>query len=156
MSTIKQQFDLHTRLFNNVLDGISDTDTNSRANEHVNHLKWLAGHLCSARFGFKDLAQLDQADPYGDLFGHGKAINPEADYPSIENIRENWNAISGQISAAFDQLPAEALEANAPKVPIGDGKMGDFLDFLMHHEAYHIGQMGILRRFLGKDAMSYA
>ncbi len=156
MSTVKQQFDLHTRLFNNVLDGITDPDTNSRANDHVNHIKWLAGHLTSTRFGFKDLAQLEEGDPYKELFAHGKSIDPNADYPSIDNIRENWNGISGQISNALASLPEEALQADAPKVPIGEGKMGDFLDFLMHHEAYHIGQMGILRRFLGKEAMSYS
>lgn len=156
MSTVKQQFDLHTRLFNNVLEGISDPDTNSRANEHVNHVKWLAGHLTSTRFSFKRLAELEENDPYGDLFGHGKAIDPDADYPSIDDIQENWNLISGKISDALGNLSAEALEANAPKVPIGEGKMGDFLDFLMHHEAYHIGQMGILRKFLGKDPMKYS
>ena len=156
MSTVKKQFDLHTRLFNNVLEGISDPDTNSRANGHVNHIKWLAGHLTSTRFGFKDMAGFEEGDPYGELFSHGKAIDPEADYPSIESIRENWNAISGKISDALGSLPAEALEADAPRVPIGEGKMGDFLDFLMHHEAYHIGQIGILRKFLGQEAMKYS
>ena len=156
MSTVKQQFDLHTRLFNNVLDGISNADTDSRANDHVNHLKWLAGHLTSTRFGFKDLAQFETANPYGEVFGHGKAIDPTADYPSIESIKENWNAISGPISEALGNLPEAALQGDAPKVPIGDGKFGDFLDFIMHHEAYHIGQMGILRKFMGMDAMKYS
>jgi len=33
--------------------------------------------------------------------------------------------------------------------------MNGFLAFLMHHEAYHIGQPGILRKYLGKEAMKY-
>ena len=156
MSTIKNQFDLHTRLFNNVLDGIDNATTDARANDHVNHLKWIAGHLTSARFGFKDLAGLEQQDPHAEYFSRGKDINPDVEYPPIAEIKDNWNAISGQISAALGKLPEEALAANAPKVPIGDGKMGEFLDFLMHHEAYHIGQMGILRKFAGLNAMSYA
>jgi len=68
---------------------------------------------------------------------------------------EDWNAISGIISEALANLPADALEADAPNVPIPGGKLGDFFDFLMHHEAYHIGQMGILRKFLGKESMKY-
>jgi uncharacterized damage-inducible protein DinB len=28
--------------------------------------------------------------------------------------------------------------------------------FLMHHEAYHIGQMAMLRKQLGRGAMKYA
>ena len=156
MNTLKHQLDLHTRLFNNVLDGFADSETQNRANDQVNHLKWLAGHLTSTRFGFKDLAQLGEADPYGDLFGHGKALDPAGDYPDIASIKANWNRISEKISAAFGQLSPEILEADALKVPIGNGKMGEFLDFLMHHEAYHLGQMGLLRKYLGQPAMSYA
>lgn len=156
MTTVQKQFDLHTRLFNNVLQDISDTETNTQANEQVNHLKWLAGHLTTSRFAFKDLAQLELENPFGDQFGHGKSIDPGADYPSMESILECWNQISGPISQAFGQISPEVLQADAPQVPLGEGKMGDFIDFLMHHEAYHIGQMGLLRRFLGKEAMSYA
>lgn len=156
MSTIKNQFDLHTRLFNNVLDGIDDAVTDARANDHVNHLKWIAGHLTSARFGFKDLAGLDQKDPHAEFFSRGKDIDPTKQYPPISDIKANWNAISGQISSALENLPPEALSADAPNVPIAGGKMDVFLDFILHHEAYHIGQMGILRKFAGLNAMSYA
>lgn len=155
MSTIKKQFDLHTRLFNNVLDGIADQEADARANDHVNHLKWIAGHLTATRFGFKKLAGFEQENPFGEYFSHGKSIDPKVDYPPIETIKENWNAISGKISEAFGNLSEEALAANAPQVPIGKGKMGDFIDFLMHHEAYHIGQMGILRKFAGFEALKY-
>ena len=38
------QFDLHTKLFNNVLEGLSDLETNSRPTRETNNIKWLAGH----------------------------------------------------------------------------------------------------------------
>lgn len=156
MSTLKNQFDLHTRLFNNVLDGISDAESNERANDHVNHIKWLAGHLTSSRFAMTANTPNPQEDPYGEMFGHGKGLDPNADYPSVESIKANWNAISTPISEALANLPAEALQAEAPNVPIPGGTMEAFLEFLMHHEAYHIGQLGILRKYLGKESMSYA
>ena len=54
-------------------------------------------------------------------------------------------------------LPDEVLGSPAPtKTPIADETLGGMLAFLMHHEAYHIGQMDLLRKYLGKDAMSYA
>ncbi len=49
IKSIKVQFDLHTRLYNNVLRDISDQDADSRLSETVNHIKWLAGHLMSTR-----------------------------------------------------------------------------------------------------------
>ena len=40
--TLAAQFDLHTRLFNNVLDGITDAEAQERARDSVNHLTWPA------------------------------------------------------------------------------------------------------------------
>ncbi len=155
MNTVKRQFDLHTRLLNNVLEGIDESETHTRMNDHVNHLKWLAGHLTHTRFSYNKLVQLEPKPFYKELFGPGSQINPDIDYPSIEGIKEDWNAISAKISEALDNLPAEALAGEAPRVPFGKGTLGDYLDFIPHHEAYHIGQMSILRRFLGKEAIKY-
>lgn len=155
--TLVAQFDLHTRLFNNVLDGINDAEAGTRAGETVNHLTWLAGHLTSTRFGIGKVAGLEEPDPWADLFSHGHSIRDDADYPSIEAIKAKWNAISGPISAGLAQLPDVVLGSPAPaKLPINDESLGGMLTFLMHHEAYHIGQMGLLRKYLGKEAMSYA
>ena len=155
--TLAAQFDLHTRLFNNVLDGITDAEAEERARDTVNHLIWLAGHLTSTRFGMGKVTGLQEQDPWSELFSHGHGISDEGDYPSIDEIRAKWNAISGTISASLAHLPDEVLGSPAPaKVPINDETLGGMLAFLMHHEAYHIGQMGLLRKYLGKDAMSYA
>ncbi len=156
-NTLSLQFDLHTRLYNNVLDSIDDTEADQRASQTVNHIKWLAGHLLAARYGFKDLAGLDVENPYADVFEHGKSIDDQVTYPPLADIRERWNAISGKISEAFANLPSDAADGPSPfDVPVGDKTLGGFLSFLMHHEAYHLGQMGILRKYAGKDAMSYA
>ena len=156
-TTIATQFELHTRLFNNVLDGIDDSQANHRASETVNHIKWLAGHLTATRYGMKDFGNVQGEDPYGEMFGHGKAIENRDDYPSLESIKSNWNAISGPIAEGLKNLPQEVLDGASPaQVPVNDETLGGFLTFLMHHEAYHIGQIGILRKYAGKDAMSYA
>ncbi len=150
------QFDLHTKLFNNVLEGISELESNRRVTQHVNHVKWLAGHLTSSRFGLKDIGKLDVSDPYAELFGHGRAVRDDVDYPSIERILELWNQISDKISAGLCELPESVLNGPAPaRVPIGDDTFEGMLAFLMHHEAYHIGQIGLLRRQLGKEPLSY-
>ncbi|WP_155208447.1 hypothetical protein [Xanthovirga aplysinae] len=33
--------------------------------------------------------------------------------------------------------------------------MAKMLAFFAHHEAYHIGQMGIIRKYFGEAAMEY-
>ncbi len=152
--TLATQFDLHTRLFNNILDGISDAEANARLNDHVNHIKWLAGHLTSTRFS---IGQMADQDPWADLFAHGHGLRADADYPSIEAIKAKWNAISDKVGAGLAHLPEAALGSPAPaKLPVNDDTLGGMLAFMMHHEAYHLGQMSLLRKYLGKEAMQYA
>lgn len=150
------QFDLHTRLFNNVTEGLSDAEASSRPNQHVNNMKWLAGHLTSTRFALKDFTDLELDDPYSELFGHGQGLRDDIEYPSIEQISDLWNRISDQISAGLSNLSEDVLNGPAPaRMPIGDDTFEGMLAFLMHHEAYHIGQMALLRKQLGHEAMSY-
>ena len=54
MSSIQpvvKQFELQTRLFNNVLESIEDVKGSERLSDHVNHLQWIAGHLTNSRYG---------------------------------------------------------------------------------------------------------
>lgn len=155
-ATLATQFELHTRLFNNVLEGIDDSSANGRASDEVNHIKWLAGHLTNARHMMKDFGGIEEDDPHGELFGHGKSISEAVEYPSLDEIRDRWNSISHRIGAGLSNLPDDVLNGPAPgRFPVADDTMAGMLAFLMHHEAYHIGQIGILRKYIGKEAMEY-
>jgi hypothetical protein len=71
-----------------------------------------------------------------------------------------------ELKAAFDQsqerllngirtLTSDKLAADAPFSPTGGPlrPLGEFLVTSAFHEAYHVGQLGILRRILGKKGM---
>jgi uncharacterized damage-inducible protein DinB len=156
-TALKAQFDLQTRLFNNTLEGVTDSETNARGNDHVNHMKFIAGHLLNTRLGF--MTQLTGGQPddsYAAQFGRGVKIDPNATYPSINQITSKWNEISGAIGEGITKLPEEALEAKSPvQTPVADDTIRGLLAFLVSHESYHIGQLGLLRKMIGKEAMSY-
>jgi uncharacterized damage-inducible protein DinB len=156
-AALKAQFDLHTRLFNNALEGINDADANTRKSEQVNHMKWVAGHLLNTRVD--SMTRMTGGEPdlsYGPQFGRGNSLDPNATYPAIEELTAKWNAVSGAVSEGFNGIPEEVLSSMAPAgAPIADPTMRGLLAFLVSHEAYHIGQLSILRKMLGKEAMSY-
>jgi uncharacterized damage-inducible protein DinB len=152
MSTITAQFDLHTRLYRNVITGIADQAAATPAGPNSNHLKFLAGHLVYTRLMMKDFAGLPGDDRFAQF---DKNMDPKADYLPMRDILAKWDEIADPISKAVAALPAQALAGNGPfPTPCGPS-MEDFLSFLMHHEAYHIGQMGILRKIAGAEAMKY-
>lgn len=153
--TLKTQFDLQTRLYHNVLDDISDAEAGERFGE-ANPIIWIAGHLLSTRHSMSQVGGAPMEDPWRDLFGHGNGYRADANYPTLDAIRAKWNTLSDHISAGLAHLPEAALGSDAPaQVPGSDGTLGGMLAFLMHHEAYHLGQLSLLRRLHGKEAMRY-
>ncbi len=156
-AALQAQFDLHTRLFNNALEGITDSEANDRKNEHVNHMKWIAGHLLNTRLSSLTKVTGGQPDDaYTAQFGRGNALVAGASYPSIDEIMTKWNDAAGGISNGFSHIPEEVLSSKSgAQVPIADDTVRGLMAFLISHEAYHIGQLSLLRKMAGKEAMSY-
>jgi uncharacterized damage-inducible protein DinB len=151
-TTITSQFDLHTRLFRNVLEGITDDAAATQHSPNANHIKFLAGHLVHTRLMLVGYVGLPGDDRFSQF---DKNIAPRATYLPMAEILAKWDEIAGPISAGISKMSAEDWAGTAPfPTPTGT-TMADFLAFLMHHEAYHIGQLGILRKFAGKEAMKY-
>lgn len=150
------QHNLQTRLFNNVVSGVNDADAATPLNVTTNHIAWLTGHIVSTRFMLATVLGIEAQEPYPALFANGKGMDADATYPSMADLTKDWNGISEQIAAAIGGLNADALAQEMPRpVPTGN-TLGDFIVFLMHHEAYTIGQIGISRRFHGLEAMNYS
>lgn len=156
MKPLISQFHLQTRLFKNVTDSIIDAEAQTRLNGNTNHIAWLTGHIVSTRFVMANVLGVPVKEPFPELFENGKGMDPEVEYPSMNDLLKDWEGISGKILPVLEGLTDEALEQKGPfPVPTGD-TVGDFVTFLMHHEAYTIGQIGIARRFFGREAMKYS
>jgi uncharacterized damage-inducible protein DinB len=160
MNPLMIQYDLHHRLFNNVLDGFTDEETNQRLSGYpeVNHVKYLAGHLLNSQYGIAAIAGLNPDVKWNDLFAvMGQSLAKDhADYPGIEEIKAEWNRMHESVRAGLLNLTPEDLNKKPP--PPFDRvseSAGQLWAFISHHQAYHIGQIGILRRAFGKEPMSY-
>jgi len=151
--TITLQFDLHTRLFNNVLQNIEEEESYKSFN-NSNNVKWLAGHLVASRFMFSNFSGLTDD---GNFKMFGKGFDSSLNYPTLENIKSKWNEIAEPISKGLKNLSPEELKSKGLfQTPIGDDNLKNFIDFVLHHEAYHIGQIGFLRKQLGKESMKHS
>ncbi|MBN2733116.1 MAG: DinB family protein [Balneolaceae bacterium] len=154
------QFDLHHRLYNNVLEGFTDEETNRRlhGNTNMNHVKYLAGHLLNSQYGLAKLAGVNPDVKWNEPFavmGESKAKD-DFDYPDIEEIKAEWNRLYEPTRSGLQELTPEMFDQTppAPFDQVADSA-GELWAFINHHIAYHIGQIGILRRGFGKAPMSY-
>ncbi len=124
------------------------------------HVAWQVGHLAMAEYGlclfrFRGRQEVDlelMTSGFRKLFSRGSA--PQADaakYPSTAEIRATFDRVHAQV---FKEAPAftETQLAEAVDMPyaVHANKLGCLL-FCSHHEMLHAGQLGLLRRLLGKQ-----
>jgi hypothetical protein len=144
-------------LFNNVLVDISNEESDIRIVPGINNIKWLAGHLVWGQLGLARIAGVTVNIVWTDHFNTQlkEAVNPSIKVPSLEEIKAEWNNYAGPIRDGLEKTTDDTLNS-AIEFPLPAFKTTESLwTFINHHQAYTIGQIGILRRALGKDAMKY-
>jgi hypothetical protein len=150
-------FNLNTRLFLNALDGISEEQAKERISDHNNPLCWIAVHTVWARYNAcAMLGKPPAKNPYDGLFEGFKPFDPDYKYASLAEIKEEWKKASELLKEGLATVTEEHLAADCPfKSPIGDNSFGGTIAFFAQHESYDIGQVGLLKKYFTKEAMSY-
>ncbi len=156
MVTLQTQAALHTRLYLNCLDGMDDSTARWRAEARTNSALFVAAHLVDSRAWTSRMLGLEIPAPFGGELKYGTSIDDVPDLPELEEVMDEWTAVSALLEARLQAVSAADLTAPATqRFPVDDPTVGGALAFLLHHEAYHIGQLGLLRRAVGLPAMKY-
>jgi uncharacterized damage-inducible protein DinB len=73
----------------------------------------------------------------------------------LDELRRRFNALQEPLMKAVNGMSPDALATPAPFSPTGnpDETIGSLLAAFAFHEAYHVGQTGILRRVVGKEGV---
>jgi hypothetical protein len=139
---------------------INEEESNVRLVATINNVKWLAGHLVWAQGNLARMGSVQLEIPWVGHFLGAPASEKEksaakGELPTLQMIKDKWNEIGPVIRIGLENLAVEAL--NSPiEFPIPLFKTQEGLwTFINHHQAYTIGQIGILRRALDKEAMKY-
>lgn len=145
---------LNTRLLENCLDGVDDAMASRRLNADTNHMAFLVCHLVDARYALARLLGSDVECPFKELFDKVRTVDDMLDVPALADLRAAWamaTAILSERFAEFDE--SELLEPSGRKFPNEDSTCLGAIAFLLQHEAYHIGQVALLRKAFGLGPM---
>lgn len=147
---------LNTRLLLNCLDGLDDTAGGARPNERTNSIGFIAAHLVDARHLLARVTGLEVTPPYGGALENVRSVEDMGVVPALAETRTIWRDISERVEEQLARLTTDVLDAPAPqRYPIDDRSVLGAIAFLMQHDAYHIGQLALLRKFHGAPAMRY-
>jgi hypothetical protein len=127
--------------------------------EGVTHLAWQVGHLAMAEYGLtmirlRGKQPEDEATISAAFFRRfQKGTQPAADpggYPSPAEIRAVLDRVHRQALTELADYSPQELDVKLPEPhALFDTKLGSVF-FCSAHELIHAGQIGLLRRLLGK------
>lgn len=154
LDTLMFLYDWHTKLFHNVIDGISEKDALNRLNTKANHIAWIIGSLVHERYEIANALGVGLKQS-SDLFKDHWGIQDNVKYPTLAEFEKDWNTITPVLRDALVNVTNEQLDR--PFVMPGEEPMThfDLIVFITDRESYCIGQVGLYRRLLGYEAMKY-
>ena len=151
IGTVAEQFRITTNLFIKAMNGVTADEAMRRPGPVSNPLLWLAGHVTHFRTRLLTLVGVPRDFPWGSIFDTGAKVGPASMYPTAEEIVAVWEEMSELLVDRLDTLTEEDLAAPpVARVPSTDATLRGAIGYFSLHEAYHVGQMGYVRKWLGK------
>ena len=145
----------HKIVFRN-LEGVTHEESLAQPQPAGNCLNWVLGHLVNVYDGVLPL--LGQKPVLGKNIlaryerGTPPLRNPGEALP-LPDLIAAWDEASERVKVGLADLTPEKLDAPAPASPRNDPNetVRSLLGLVCFHQAYHAGQLGILRRLAGKE-----
>jgi len=142
-----------------LLADLDDSDWLRQPREGVTHVAWQVGHLAMAEYGLGLFRMRGRrADDRSLMPGHfrkkfSKGSTPDPDpgsNPSPAELRDVFDGVHQQVLAELPTYTTADLDEPADEpYALYPTKLGG-LYFCAAHEMMHAGQIGLLRRLLGK------
>jgi hypothetical protein len=129
------------------------TEADWRVTDAAGHdPRWIAGHLAMCRLRVQAMLGLPEPEaPWAVWFGRGtRAADLPADLDPQVAVRA-FHASQKVLAAHWERVTGDELAKPLGRtLPDGSDTFGGAIRFLAWHEAYHLGQLGLLRRLAGK------
>jgi len=140
----------HSALERN-LEGLTDEESVAPPGTAGNCANWLVGHLLWTRDAIHGLLGLPPAWPAhlgsSQPYSRGSKGFSGANAVSLTMLREALAGSQEQVMAALGRISTSRLEERATDTQTVEERLA----FLGFHEGYHVGQVGLVRRLLGKS-----
>ena len=142
------QYRFHGRMLALLVSDLAEAEW--RARTLGNSAQWVLAHLLTSKRGLlRALGERTTPEAFEAVSGRGGS--PTAELPAGAELLAAWLAANETLAARLEALSLEAGARPAPRtLPDGGTTLIAMARFLQFHEAYHLGQLGLLRRLAGK------
>lgn len=147
---------LNTLLFRNCLVGMTEETSRRRPTPTTNHAAYIAAHVTESRFFLLKILDAEQPSPMEPYIGSASSLDEVQKWPTLAETHAAWTHAGHALRDRLDAMTTADLDCPCTPAFLGNGVSRlSGLSFLAQHEAYHIGQLSLLRTYVGLPAMKY-
>ncbi|HSE40644.1 MAG TPA: DinB family protein [Acidobacteriota bacterium] len=154
-STLLHSLNFSDIVINRNLEGINHQESLIKPQPDGHNFNWVLGHIVRTR---NEILQLLGKEPLYpetkfDLYSPKEYTDEKA--VKVEELREAFNRLQKELKNSIESIAPEKLQHRASLSPEKrlDDTVGSILATILWHEAYHAGQLGIIRRLVGKPGV---
>ncbi len=144
-------------ILGNVL-GIDHEESLKQPQSEGNCLNWIAGHILSSRtsiletLGEKPFLSEEEEKAYRRGSEPLKLGDEGVDFDKLRaGLMQSGGIIVSKLNSLEDDYMEAEIDPKEVPIPTEEPTRNGLLTFLLYHEAYHVGQLGMGRRLLGKE-----
>lgn len=149
---------MHSQQFFNALDGVTEEMAKERNGGKTNHILWMVGNFVNERYWIANILGIEDQDPHEKLFKEGKALDENLNYPSLAELKKNFEDISPKVYQKLLEVSDENLKKEykmGMDVPFVEENVLNTLGMCIGREDYLLGQIGLMRKLVGLKGVSY-
>ena len=138
-------------------DGLSREDSLSET-PGGNCFNWVMGHILASRNGLLRTLGKEPVwdEAQAERYARGSApITDGSEAARLDEMLKQFNASQAMVLKGLSELTPERMAEKAPFSPTNNDEetIGSLVAGLLFHEAYHAGQLGVIRRVIGKPGV---
>jgi len=150
------QFKAGTLQFRDALQDLSNDQTLERIHRITNHAAYIALHLLDARCFVIRVLGGECSHGFESATEGARSVGDIEAYPAVQEILDAWDRVSDLLTGRLEEADEGVLASDPPfRFPVEDQTVLGAVAFLAHHEGYHLGQLGLIRRALGLDPLPF-
>jgi uncharacterized damage-inducible protein DinB len=135
------------------LEGIDQAQSLITPEPSGNCLNWILGHMVTVHNGLMML--LGEAPVWeNERLSREKFFKPVTDSSNAldwNTLRDKFLGSRDRCLAAISRMSDETMADRIPDPFGGETTRGELLNVLAYHQAYHVGQLGVVRRIAGLE-----
>lgn len=128
-----------------------------RITSGTSHAYWLLGHLAYCRrILARKIGGAISEEPWEKSFARGSKPGDKLEPIDILPLKQRFLDAGRVVIARLEQMTEIDFAAESGRVwPQGDSRIQGMILFMLHmHEPYHLGQIGLIGRALGKPGLA--